>query len=521
MPLVRCYRDRGADATSIATTRPWSLERPVVVQFELTSTCNLACRMCPLTTGTSSTARSPGPMSEATWRHLVEAARWVGRVALAGYGEPFTDPRCIDRLEELDRHRVALAVATNGTRVTPEIARRLAGLEHLIEVNVSIDSPDPATYRRLRRGSLARAFAGLGWLGTALYEGRLVVSAVLFSDNAASWRDFPDALAAHGVRRLSISASHDYNDYSAAHRVAPASAEAIRVLEDACVRADIDVEFSNAVRTRAELGEDDGVSGRYFGAAAWDPTTTRQCLVPWEAPFVDKDGGVFPCCFAAAADERRVGVLGEDGSLETIWNGVAFRRFRDDLVDGRTTPDVCRRCTTVPLGRHLYFDWRAELVDTRAASGDVIELRYRNAGAATWGRSVPVRVGSARPRDGTTSLATDSWLSANRAGSTVEDEVAPGEVGTFRVPVRSGGQGFVALVAEGRCWLPGTEVWMSRTRFHPPDGRISSVRRTLAVRATRAITIVQRAQGLASRSSTSITGTQSAGRRTRRSRSRR
>jgi MoaA/NifB/PqqE/SkfB family radical SAM enzyme len=454
---------RAADTLVIEATRSGTLARPVVLQFELTSTCNLSCRMCPLTTGTSSTARSPGPMSEATWRALVAAAQWVGRVALAGYGEPFTDPQGIDRLEELDGLGVAMAVATNGTRVTPDIARRLGDLEHLIEVNVSIDSPDPATYRQLRHGSLARAFAGLGWLGAALYERRLVVSAVLFSDNAGSWPGFPGVLAAHGVRRLSISASHDYNAYSAAHRVAPASADAIRVLEEACGRADIDVEFSNVDRTRAELEGDDDVLGRFFDGATWDPAATRQCLVPWEVPFVDKDGGVFPCCFSAAANERTVGRLGVDGPLETIWSGVAFRQFRDDLVDGRTTPSVCRRCTTVPLGTHLYADWRAELVEVEVTEGDVAVLRYRNTGRVPWTRATPMRIGTARPRDGITTLATNTWLSPNRAATVVEDVVSPGEVGTFRVPVAPEGRGYVGLVAEGRCWLPETDVLLSRS----------------------------------------------------------
>lgn len=204
----------------IAVQSP-SLERPIVLQFEITSHCNLACEMCPLTTGTSSSSGHRGHMSDETWRHLVSAARWVGRVALAGYGEPFTDPSTVDRLAELDGHGVALALATNGTRVSPTIAERLSRLEHLIEVNVSIDTPETASYRRLRHGSLTRALAGVRALSDALPHDRLVVSAILFPDSAATWDRFPSTLTELGVRRLSIAASHDYNDFSRSHRASP------------------------------------------------------------------------------------------------------------------------------------------------------------------------------------------------------------------------------------------------------------------------------------------------------------
>ena len=440
-----------------------SMPRPVVLQFELTSACNLRCRMCPLTSRTSSTSHDPGPMTETTWARLRQAAAWVGRAALAGYGEPLTDPSCLQRLEELDDDGVVLAMATNGTRVTAEAARRLAALRHLLEVNVSIDAADPDAYRRLRRGSLHRALLGVRLLSGALHPHQVLVSAVLLDDTAATWASLPDLLQRLGVRRLAISASHDYNDFSRERRATPDNAPVVHSLRTACEARGIAVELSNPIRTSAELRSDQATMDRYFvDASAWDPTRTRQCFVPWEAPFVDKDGRVFPCCFAAAADEHRLGDLAD--GLEAVWSGVAFRRFRDDLVDGRTTPDVCRRCTTVPLGPHPYADWRAELVDITTRRTGLVELRYRNVGTRTWTRSQPVRVGSSRPHDTMSTLRTDGWLSPNRAVATAEAAVPPGAIATFRVPVAARGSGYVALVADGHCWLPGTDVRITARR---------------------------------------------------------
>src|SRR5437016_4669763 len=68
---------------------------PMAVQVEFTSRCNLRCRMCPLTTGTSSSSGAPGPMTDVVFDELLAIARRCGRVVLAGYGEPLTNPQCL------------------------------------------------------------------------------------------------------------------------------------------------------------------------------------------------------------------------------------------------------------------------------------------------------------------------------------------------------------------------------------------------------------------------------------------
>ena len=95
---------------------------PYAMQLELTSTCNLRCAMCPLTTGTSSTSASPGHVTEETWERVLPVARRCQQVFIAGYGEPFTNARCVELLRDLDTHGVATTIATNGLIMTGRLA---------------------------------------------------------------------------------------------------------------------------------------------------------------------------------------------------------------------------------------------------------------------------------------------------------------------------------------------------------------------------------------------------------------
>jgi MoaA/NifB/PqqE/SkfB family radical SAM enzyme len=134
------------------------------IQVELTSKCNLRCKMCALTAKTTASSADPGVINDDAWNAVMNAAPSCGEVIIAGYGEPLMDSRCVPFLEQLDELGVNIAISTNGNGIATEVARSVMTLEHLKTINVSIDSPDAESYRRLRGGSLDRAMRGLGRL---------------------------------------------------------------------------------------------------------------------------------------------------------------------------------------------------------------------------------------------------------------------------------------------------------------------------------------------------------------------
>jgi radical SAM protein with 4Fe4S-binding SPASM domain len=450
------HRDLGAAAPA---------QLPVALQVEVTSTCNLRCRMCPLTTGTSSSSQSAGPMHDIVFDALLDIARRVRQVIFAGYGEPLTNPRFLSMLRTLDDEGIATSFATNGLMLNGKVARTLAELRHLTLVNVSIDSPDETVYRSVRGGNLRRALAGVRELVTQIGPERVAVSAVAMDVTLPSIATFPALLASIGVRRFSVQAVHDYTPYAEDQRLLGhhEHRHLLEELHEQCRAHGIVLEVTGDERTRADVDDPAHARARYYGNGAWDPQQTRQCSVPWEIPYVDKDGRVFPCCFAGAANEAQLGDVHDDEFL-TIWRGERFGRFRRDLLDGRTTPDICRRCTLAPLGEHVLHQWAGVVVaaNLEPATG-YVAVTARNAGTQVWTATSRLRVGTSGPRDTPSLLAHESWPDWNRAFEYDGPDVAPGEHATFVFAierVNNVEQDFELLV-EGTCWMDQTRFTIS------------------------------------------------------------
>ncbi|MFZ4434726.1 MAG: radical SAM protein [Microthrixaceae bacterium] len=440
---------------------------PFALQIEFTSDCQLRCVMCPLTTGSTASSATPGArLSAVVWADLLEQAERAGQVFVAGFGEPLLNPKCLDLLGDLNERRVRTSFVTNGLAVTADVARRLAGLEHLVHVNVSIDSPDPDVYRRVRHGSLRRALAGLGHLANVMPLDRLSVSSVAMADNIESLTAFPELLHGFGVAHFVVQGVADYNDFSRSQHVADHVhfTEVIDRIRAACDERAISLDLALPARTGLELDDPAAAAETFFRAAGAAAEESRICVLPWELPYVDANGAVFSCCNAASVGAPAVDQLGER-TLAEVWVDVPFQRFRRSMVDGRTLPEVCRMCTSAPIGPHPFARFWASVKDqsTDSASGDELVV-VRNDGAEPWTADTQVRVGVIRPRDGVSAFETDGWLSPNRPAELIGGEVAPGSIGTIRIPIAAGvvATQWFQLVVDDVCWLPGTEFEVVR-----------------------------------------------------------
>jgi radical SAM protein with 4Fe4S-binding SPASM domain len=436
------------------------------LQVELTSHCNLKCRMCPLTTGSTLSSAQQGPMGNLVWAEVVRAARLAGEVLATGFGESLTSKETLHRLRELDALGVRIAITTNGTAATPAIAAELAALRNLVHVNVSIDSPDPATYRAIRGGELERALRGTANLAAALAgSNRLTVSSVLMASSLASLVEFPALLAAMGVRTWHLQSYIDYStdDGEPGLTRLAGAAGLLDEIRAACDAAGVHLDCALPERLQLELRDPARAKDQY-GTLIAAAGATRQCALPWELPYVDKDGRVFPCCFAASTPSAVLGDLREK-PLEEIWRGDDYARFRERLVHAVDIPPVCRGCSVTPLGPHPFAHYGASIVHDECELHDArrLKLVVRNTGSVAWTRASPVNIGTAAPRGGHSYLHHASWFDPTRVARCREDTVAPGDLATYTFQVTDGPRerpGRFQLVAEGVAWLPGTTFTM-------------------------------------------------------------
>jgi radical SAM protein with 4Fe4S-binding SPASM domain len=436
---------------------------PYALQVEITSSCNLKCKMCPLTTERTPSSITPGHMQEVLWHEIVPMAREVGQVMIAGFGEPLVNRNCIPLLKELDQHNVWMSIVTNGTALTPTIAGELAAIPNLIHINVSIDSPDPAVYYAIRGGDLTKALNGLRNLMACIDNpNRVTVSSVVMASNMATLPSFPPILAELGVNRYILQGLINYNPESGAESVIGFSdgVHHLDQLRAACRDAGVELVYTLADRLDSEIRGDPQTISAYYQHDVGPAEQTKVCNLAWEIPYIDKDGKVYPCCYAASQSAEILGDLHSE-RLEEIWLGQRYQQFRADILDGRTTPEVCRGCIAVPLGQHPFRLYAARLLPDKSLLHGTTGLRLavENIGARTWTQADMIRIGTANPRDHASAVESADWLSFNRVTSFAEEHVPPGGIATFHFsaqPVDGVAFDMFQLLAEGRCWIPNT-----------------------------------------------------------------
>ena len=135
-----------------------SLAAPLLVTWQLTRDCDLACLHC--CTDSAPGKRLPDELSADEALRLAReiAAAQVPYVMLAG-GEPLVSPHFWAVAEALGEAGITLKIETNGQKVDAAVAARLARLP-IRSVQVSLDGDTEASYARQRPGgTLARAHA--------------------------------------------------------------------------------------------------------------------------------------------------------------------------------------------------------------------------------------------------------------------------------------------------------------------------------------------------------------------------
>src|SRR5581483_2225449 len=135
-------RDRhapGADGVSVAVPLvehfARGLDAPICLTWELTYACNLACRHCLSSSG----RRDPAELSTAEARAVIdELERMQVFYVNIGGGEPTIRPDFWELVDYATAHHVGVKFSTNGVRVTPEVAERLAQSDY-VDVQISLD----------------------------------------------------------------------------------------------------------------------------------------------------------------------------------------------------------------------------------------------------------------------------------------------------------------------------------------------------------------------------------------------
>src|ERR1700716_4104275 len=173
----------------------FGLDAPICLTWELTYACNLACVHCLSSSG----RRDPRELTTAEAKaviHELEAMQ-VFYVNIGG-GEPTVRADFWELLDYATAHHVGVKFSTNGVRITPEVARRLAASDY-VDVQISLDGATAEVNDAVRgQGSFAMAIRALENLADAGFTDAKI-SVVVTRHNIDQLDEFAALAARYGA----------------------------------------------------------------------------------------------------------------------------------------------------------------------------------------------------------------------------------------------------------------------------------------------------------------------------------
>jgi mycofactocin biosynthetic radical S-adenosylmethionine protein MftC len=165
-----------ATETADASPRPGSLvqefrhglDAPICLTWELTYACNLACVHCLSSSG----RRDPRELSTGECKRVIdELERMQVFYVNIGGGEPTVRADFWELVDYATAHHVGVKFSTNGLKITPEVAERLARSDY-VDVQISLDGATEDVNDAVRGpGSYAMALRAMQNLADAGFKG--------------------------------------------------------------------------------------------------------------------------------------------------------------------------------------------------------------------------------------------------------------------------------------------------------------------------------------------------------------
>ncbi|MFF4354979.1 mycofactocin radical SAM maturase [Streptomyces sp. NPDC001530] len=298
------------------------LDAPICLTWELTYACNLSCVHCLSASG----RRDPRELTTAQCKTVIdELQRLQVFYVNIGGGEPTVRPDFWELLDYAIAHQVGVKFSTNGVRITPERARRLAGTDY-VDIQLSLDGASAAVNDAVR---------GPGSYDTAVRAMRNL--------RDAGFRDFKISvvMTRHNVPQL--------DDFAAMAQEYGAQLRITR-LRPAGRGADVWHDLRPTVRQQSVLyewllahGEKVLTGDSFFHLNALGSTPLpglNLCGAGRVVCLIDPVGDVYACPFAIHSEFLAGNVL-DEGGFTSVWRDSAlFTRLRNPQTGG-----ACASCS--------------------------------------------------------------------------------------------------------------------------------------------------------------------------------
>jgi len=327
-------------------TRGLPLESPIEAYFEVANRCNSKCVTCPLTFSPQEDAKQ---LSLEEFRGLVDQLPALQRAVLQGIGEPLLNRDLAPMIRYLKDRGVYVVFNTNAVLLTRRRQIELidSGLD---ELRVSIDGSTPETYLRVR--------------GIPAFDRVVENVAAMISTQRALGATTPRvSLWVTGMQEnlpelpgvIDLAARIQVEEVYLQRMVFGFNTEALARADESILSEGYRQEAEALIAESERRAQAHGI--RFRGAGGLSPRESivdrkpndepwRECSRPLRLAYVTARGTALPCCIAPFTDAPYESItLGNylDAGVDAVWNGDAYRDFRERLYSSHP-PAACRHC---------------------------------------------------------------------------------------------------------------------------------------------------------------------------------
>ena len=314
--------------------------RPIHLQVETTTFCNLKCQSC----WRDYVVKSPKHIDIGLFKSVVDEVM-PHQILINGIGEPLTNPEIIAIIRFLKERGILVNLVTNGTMLQ-DAAQDLisSGLDTL---SVSVDAAIAPTYKSVRgQDAFERVLLGIEKIvqlrkARATHTPYIRTNFVLQSANIPEAVDFVRLSKKLGVDAVYFQPLSIVCDLALRRQILVGhltSDDFMRTLHQIkleCARQKIptNVEY---ILSKSEV-----FWSNYMGTSM----DKSLCIFPWFSSYMNVDGDVQACCAFSA--QMKVGILGNvcaSGKFMDIWNNERYQEFRRNHAAGIRPYQICKEC---------------------------------------------------------------------------------------------------------------------------------------------------------------------------------
>lgn len=290
-----------------ATT--YCYNKPQYVVIEPTTKCNLSCIWC---------ARPyrnypMRDMSVSDFREIIQQIGHVREIVPVGFGEPLLHPQIDTIISLASKHADFTRFNSNGMLLDQKMTRRLDS-SGLTELALSIDSPAPEIFNRIRKGADLDKIKKNARYFTDHSTIPLRIHAVLSALTLDSSLKLPMMAHELGAKRLTFNILHPTPD----KHLMPNPRKLLHTCEKLhrlCLEFGLKTDIREILKKQP----------------------TNLCKAPLLSTFIDSEGYMTPCC---NYPQFRLGNVFDKGFWE-CWNAKETRRFRKRVLRG-DFPEWCQ-----------------------------------------------------------------------------------------------------------------------------------------------------------------------------------